>query len=155
MVDDAVSRFRAQAMEQSTTPALVAFRKHVFDILDDEIERAKRRADADGESVEHTERALRHLVGVLLHRPSVRAREARSRRSRRGVRRGDRLPVRCPARGRTGAAVARRPAGRPHCTGPDRLGSRRPGGRELSLQAAPQPPTLRVVRCCWCVIDAS
>lgn len=75
MVDDAVSRFRAQAMEQSTTPALVAFRKHVFDILDDEIDRAKRRADADGESVEHTERALRHLVGVLLHRPSVRARE--------------------------------------------------------------------------------
>lgn len=74
MVDDAVSRFRAQALEQSTTPALVAFRKHVFDILDDEIERAKRR-DADPESVEQTERALRHLVGVLLHRPSVRARE--------------------------------------------------------------------------------
>lgn len=75
MVDDAVSRFRAQALEQSTTPALVAFRKHVFDILDDEIDRAKRRGDADGESAEHTERALRHLVGVLLHRPSVRARE--------------------------------------------------------------------------------
>lgn len=74
MVDDAVSRFRAQALEQSTTPALVAFRKHVFDILDDEIDRAKRR-DADPESVEQTERALRHLVGVLLHRPSVRARE--------------------------------------------------------------------------------
>jgi len=74
MVDDAVSRFRAQALEQSTTPALVAFRKHVFDILDDEIDRAKRR-DADPESAEQTERALRHLVGVLLHRPSVRARE--------------------------------------------------------------------------------
>jgi glutamyl-tRNA reductase len=74
MVDDAVSRFRAQALEQSTTPALVAFRKHVFDILDDEIDRAKRR-DADPGSVEQTERALRHLVGVLLHRPSVRARE--------------------------------------------------------------------------------
>lgn len=74
MVDDAVSRFRAQALEQSTTPALVAFRKHVFDILDDEIDRAKRR-DTDPESVEQTERALRHLVGVLLHRPSVRARE--------------------------------------------------------------------------------
>ena len=74
MVDDAVSRFRAQALEQSTTPALVAFRKHVFDILDDEIDRAKRR-DGDPESVEQTERALRHLVGVLLHRPSVRARE--------------------------------------------------------------------------------
>ncbi len=74
MVDDAVSRFRAQALEQSTTPALVAFRKHVFDILDDEIDRAKRR-DGDAASVEQTERALRHLVGVLLHRPSVRARE--------------------------------------------------------------------------------
>ncbi|MET3450780.1 glutamyl-tRNA reductase [Curtobacterium sp. 1544] len=75
MVDDAVSRFRAQALEQSTTPALVAFRKHVFDILDDEIDRATRRADGDEASAEQTERALRHLVGVLLHRPSVRARE--------------------------------------------------------------------------------
>jgi len=74
MVDDAVSRFRAQALEQSTTPALVAFRKHVFDILDDEIDRAKRR-EGDAESAEQTERALRHLIGVLLHRPSVRARE--------------------------------------------------------------------------------
>ncbi|PCN48894.1 glutamyl-tRNA reductase [Curtobacterium sp. 'Ferrero'] len=75
MVDDAVSRFREQAREQSTTPALVAFRKHVFDILDDEIDRAKRRSDGDPAAAEQTERALRHLVGVLLHRPSVRARE--------------------------------------------------------------------------------
>jgi glutamyl-tRNA reductase len=75
MVEDAVSRFRAQAMEQSTTPALVAFRKHVFDILDAEIERSTRRGDVTPESAEQTERALRHLVGVLLHRPSVRARE--------------------------------------------------------------------------------
>ncbi|WP_420363354.1 glutamyl-tRNA reductase [Curtobacterium aetherium] len=75
IVDDAVSRFRAQALEQSTTPALVALRKHVFDILDDEIDRAKRRGDTTPESAEQTERALRHLVGVLLHRPSVRARE--------------------------------------------------------------------------------
>ena len=37
--------------------------------------RAKRRADGDDSSVEQTERALRHLIGVLLHRPSVRARE--------------------------------------------------------------------------------
>jgi glutamyl-tRNA reductase len=75
MVEDAVSRFRAQSMEQSTTPALVAFRKHVFDILDAEIERSTRRGDVTPESAEQTERALRHLVGVLLHRPSVRARE--------------------------------------------------------------------------------
>ncbi len=75
IVDDAVSRFRAQALEQSTTPALVALRKHVFDVLDDEIDRVKRRGDTTPESAEQTERALRHLVGVLLHRPSVRARE--------------------------------------------------------------------------------
>jgi glutamyl-tRNA reductase len=75
IVDDAVSRFRAQALEQSTTPALVALRKHVFNILDDEIDRVKRRGDTTPESAEQTERALRHLVGVLLHRPSVRARE--------------------------------------------------------------------------------
>lgn len=75
IVDDAVSRFRAQALEQSTTPALVALRKHVFDILDDEIDRVKRRGDTTPETAEQTERALRHLVGVLLHRPSVRARE--------------------------------------------------------------------------------
>jgi glutamyl-tRNA reductase len=70
IVDDAVSRFRTAALEQSATPALVALRKHVFDLLDDEIERARGRGDS-----EQTERALRHLVGVLLHRPSIRARE--------------------------------------------------------------------------------
>lgn len=47
----------------------------MFDILDDEIDRVKRRGDTTPESAEQTERALRHLVGVLLHRPSVRARE--------------------------------------------------------------------------------
>ena len=53
------------------TPALVAMRKHVFDLLDAEIERARGR----GDSSEQTESALRHLAGVLLHTPSVRARE--------------------------------------------------------------------------------
>jgi glutamyl-tRNA reductase len=70
IVNDAVSRFGTAAREQSATPALVALRGHVFDILDAEIERARGRGDS-----EQTERALRHLVGVLLHRPSVRARE--------------------------------------------------------------------------------
>lgn len=70
IVDDAVSRFRVAEREQSATPALVALRKHVFDLLDQEIERGRGRGDD-----EQTERALRHLVGVLLHRPSVRARE--------------------------------------------------------------------------------
>ncbi|WP_066518552.1 glutamyl-tRNA reductase [Curtobacterium ammoniigenes] len=70
IVDDAVTRFRTARREQAAAPALVALRKHVFDLLDQEIERARGRGDS-----EQTERALRHLVGVLLHRPSVRARE--------------------------------------------------------------------------------
>ncbi|KQO63811.1 glutamyl-tRNA reductase [Curtobacterium sp. Leaf261] len=71
IVDDAVSRFHAAGLEQSVTPALVALRGHVFDLLDAEIERARGR----GDSSERTEQALRHLAGVLLHGPSVRARE--------------------------------------------------------------------------------
>ncbi|MFZ7087178.1 glutamyl-tRNA reductase [Curtobacterium sp. RRHDQ10] len=71
IVDDAVHRFHTAALEQSATPALVALRKHVFDVLDDEIARARSR----GDSSERTEQALRHLAGVLLHGPSVRARE--------------------------------------------------------------------------------
>ena len=49
----------------------MALRKHVFDLLDSEIERARSR----GDSSDRTEAALRHLAGVLLHTPSVRARE--------------------------------------------------------------------------------
>jgi glutamyl-tRNA reductase len=71
IVDAAAAEYRAQTAEQAVTPALVALRKHVFDVLDAEIERARRRGDAS----EQTEAALRHLAGVLLHTPSVRARE--------------------------------------------------------------------------------
>ena len=71
IVDAAAAEFAAQSAEQSVTPALVALRKHVFDVLDAEIERARSR----GDSTEQTESALRHLAGVLLHTPSVRARE--------------------------------------------------------------------------------
>ena len=71
MVSDAAAEFQAAAAEQSLTPAVVALRKHVFDLLDDEIERARSR----GDSSDRTEAALRHLAGVLLHTPSVRARE--------------------------------------------------------------------------------
>ena len=51
-------------------PAIVALRSHVFDLLDSELERAH--GDA------RTEAALRHLAGVILHAPSVRARELAS-----------------------------------------------------------------------------
>ncbi|GAA0424770.1 glutamyl-tRNA reductase [Leifsonia naganoensis] len=70
IVGAAAAEFAAQTAEQAVTPALVALRKHVFDVLDAEIERARSRG-AD----EQTEVALRHLAGVLLHTPSVRARE--------------------------------------------------------------------------------
>ncbi|GAA2053319.1 glutamyl-tRNA reductase [Leifsonia soli] len=71
IVDAAAAEYRARTAEQEVTPALVALRTHVFDILDAEIERARRRGDGS----EQTEAALRHLAGVLLHTPSVRARE--------------------------------------------------------------------------------
>jgi glutamyl-tRNA reductase len=71
LVGEAAAEFHAVAAEQSLTPAVVALRRHVFDILDAEIDRARSR----GDSSDKTEQALRHLAGVLLHTPSVRARE--------------------------------------------------------------------------------
>ncbi|MGH3026096.1 MAG: glutamyl-tRNA reductase, partial [Gaiellaceae bacterium] len=64
IVDGATRRFAAARREQSVTPAVVALRNHVYDVLDAEIERAQARGD-DGT----TEAALRHLAGVLLHTP--------------------------------------------------------------------------------------
>ncbi|WP_423921165.1 glutamyl-tRNA reductase [Frigoribacterium sp. 2-23] len=71
LVSSAAAEYHAVAAEQSLTPAVVALRKHVFGLLDAEIERARSRGDSSAE----TERALRHLASVLLHTPSVRARE--------------------------------------------------------------------------------
>ncbi|WP_394768865.1 glutamyl-tRNA reductase [Lacisediminihabitans sp.] len=71
LVSEAVSEHAAQTVEQQLTPAIVALRAHVFGLLDAEIDRARARGDSDG----RTEAALRHLAGVLLHTPSVRARE--------------------------------------------------------------------------------
>jgi glutamyl-tRNA reductase len=71
IVGAAAADFAAQTVERSVEPALVALRAYVYDVLDAEIERARKR----GDSSEKTEAALRHLAGVLLHTPSVRARE--------------------------------------------------------------------------------
>jgi glutamyl-tRNA reductase len=71
MISDAANEFAASAVEQELAPAIVALRSHVFDLLETEIARARKRGDADGK----TEAALRHLTGVLLHTPSARARE--------------------------------------------------------------------------------
>jgi len=71
IVSEAASEFAAGAAEKQLTPAIVALRTHIFELLDAEIARARKRGDADG----NTEAALRHLAGVLLHTPSIRARE--------------------------------------------------------------------------------
>jgi len=70
IVRDAAARFHLVGREQSASPAIVALREHVFELLDAEIERAKGRGED-----ERTEHALRHLVGRLLHTPTTRARE--------------------------------------------------------------------------------
>ncbi len=54
-------------------PAVAALRAQVGDALAAEIARVRRRYDA--ETADRAEAALRHFAGVLLHRPSVRARE--------------------------------------------------------------------------------
>lgn len=71
LVRAAATEYAARRREDQVRPAVVAFRAHLFDLLDDEIRRARRRGDTD----ERTERALRHLVSRLVHEPSVRARE--------------------------------------------------------------------------------
>jgi len=68
LVADAAARYTA---ERAVEPAVVALRTHVLSLLDAEIERAHKRGDHSPE----TEAALRHLAGVLLHTPSVRAKE--------------------------------------------------------------------------------
>ena len=71
LVGEAASEYRAAEASQAIAPAVVALRRHLFGVLDAEIERARSR----GDSSEQTEAALRHLVSVLVHTPSVRARE--------------------------------------------------------------------------------
>ncbi|MGR0318434.1 glutamyl-tRNA reductase [Agromyces sp. ZXT2-3] len=71
IVDRAARNFGRVAEELDLAPAVVALRRHVFDVLDAEIERARSRGDDDA----RTEAALRHMAGVLLHTPMVRSRE--------------------------------------------------------------------------------
>jgi len=67
LVGAAVAEYAA---ERAAAPGIVAFRRHVLGILDEELARAEARG-AD----EATLAAMRHLAGVLVHGPSVRARE--------------------------------------------------------------------------------
>jgi glutamyl-tRNA reductase len=72
LVGSAASMFLA---ERAAAPGIVALRKHVYDALDAEVARVTARAGADAASADTTVAALRHLAGVILHTPSVRARE--------------------------------------------------------------------------------
>jgi glutamyl-tRNA reductase len=67
LVGSAADAFEA---EELAAPGIVALRRHIFDALDAELDRSRSRG-ADP----RTEQSLRHLAGVLLHGPSVRARE--------------------------------------------------------------------------------
>ena len=64
------SAAEAFAAEEQAAPAIVALRRHIFGALDAELARSAAHGDDP-----RTEHALRHLAGVLLHAPSVRARE--------------------------------------------------------------------------------
>jgi glutamyl-tRNA reductase len=71
LVASAAAVFEAEA---AAAPGIVAFREHVFAALDEELARSRVRA-GDEQTQQRTEEALRHLAGVLVHGPSVRARE--------------------------------------------------------------------------------
>ena len=71
VVREAAESFHLDGSRQSVTPAVVAFRTHIFELLEAEIDRARRRGDAEG----LVEQAMRHLAGVLLHAPTTRAHE--------------------------------------------------------------------------------
>ena len=71
LIAEAVAEYGADQRATAVTPAVVAYRAHVFELVDQELERLRRR----GEATEAVERAMRHLAGVLVHTPSARARE--------------------------------------------------------------------------------
>ncbi len=71
IVGSAAAEFAAATADAKVSGSVTALRQHMMDTLDAEIARARSR----GDSSEKTEQALRHLVSVLLHTPSVRARE--------------------------------------------------------------------------------
>ncbi|BDI21282.1 glutamyl-tRNA reductase [Herbiconiux sp. L3-i23] len=69
LIGSAAAAYHAESAEQQVTSAVVAYRSRVFDLLDAELERLRAR----GEATEAAERAMRHLVSVLVHAPTQRA----------------------------------------------------------------------------------
>ncbi|MFV0434404.1 MAG: glutamyl-tRNA reductase [Leucobacter sp.] len=72
IVRDATAEFVSSGAEQGAVSSLVALREYVQGILQDELGRIGRGRPVDPA----IESALKHLTGRLLHRPTVRLREA-------------------------------------------------------------------------------
>lgn len=70
LLAEGLAGYRKACAEEAAGPALRRLRAQVTDLLEQELARTRRRG---GDA--RTEQALRHLVGVLLHAPSVRGRE--------------------------------------------------------------------------------
>jgi len=67
IVRDAAAKFAGEGRELSAQPAVVALRKHVFGVLERELQRGGSDEVAD---------ALRHFTGMLLHTPTMLAKDA-------------------------------------------------------------------------------
>lgn len=69
----AVDEFEQLAREERIAPAITSLRGHVQAALDAELARAARHHDE--QTRDAVEQALRHFAGVVMHRPTMRARE--------------------------------------------------------------------------------
>lgn len=73
LVQKAAKTYQRVGEEQRLGPAVAALRQHVTEALEAELTRVRRRGtEAEQQAAEQ---ALRHFAGVLLHQPSVRARD--------------------------------------------------------------------------------
>lgn len=73
IVQKAARRFERGTEERRVAPAITALRQHVEEALEAELARVAKRGTEEERKV--AEQALRHFAGVLLHKPTVRARE--------------------------------------------------------------------------------
>jgi glutamyl-tRNA reductase len=71
LIEHAVEEYRTDQRAAAVTPAVIALRSHVFELVESELDRLRKR----GEATETVERAMRHLAGVLVHTPSARAKD--------------------------------------------------------------------------------
>lgn len=68
-----VAQFERSGREEQVAPAVTALRGHVQAALDAELDRVNGRTDPQTQQA--IEQALRHFAGVVMHRPTLRARE--------------------------------------------------------------------------------